>query len=116
MTHWQRLACGALAMLAGATALAAPGAVSAATVSCPELSLLSEELAESPSVFVGVLQDTFATDVEHGATFVVEETWRGPDLAPLVRVTVEDSAGAPTLELARGVRYLVAANPSPDAA
>ncbi|HSI99136.1 MAG TPA: hypothetical protein VLA59_01990 [Patescibacteria group bacterium] len=105
------------AVIAVATLLAAiPDAARAATVSCPDARLLSEELARSPVVFVGTVQAPFQTDGARGAEFTVEETWRGPDLAPAVRVTVEDAAGAPTIELASGIRYLVAANLPADAA
>ncbi|HUF07495.1 MAG TPA: hypothetical protein VMP86_08945 [Candidatus Binatia bacterium] len=112
----QRLALGALAMIASVAALAAtPQAGRAATVSCPEVQLLSEELTRSPSVFVGIVQAPFQTDAGRGASITVLETWRGPDLAPVVRVTIEDAAGAPRVELVSGTRYLVAANPPADA-
>lgn len=106
----------ALAVIAGAALLAAtPDAGRAATVSCPDVHLLSEELTRSPVVFVGVVQAPFQTDGARGADFAVEETWRGPNLAHSVRVTFEDAAGAPTIDLASGIRYLVAAKLPADA-
>jgi len=112
----QRLAVCALAVMAGAAALAAPQDGRAATVSCPELRLLSEELTRSPAVFVGSVQAPIEADAGRGASLSVEETWRGPDLAPVVLVTIEDATGAPLLKLETGIRYLVAAEPSADTA
>lgn len=115
---YRRMRSGAsvLALLIGTSLAAAPQAARAATVSCPDVQLLSEALARSASVFVGVVLTPFEGDAGRGGTLGVEETWRGPDLAPVVRVTIEDAAGAPTVDLARGVRYLVAADTPPDAA
>jgi hypothetical protein len=89
----------------------APHVARGATASCPEQPLLSEELNRTPSVFVATVQATFSRDESRGAVLQVEEIWRGPLLARLVRVTIEDAVGAPRLDLRDGNRYLVAAEP-----
>lgn len=89
-----------------------------ATVSCPRAPLLSEEVSRAGSVFIGTVRGP-ADDPEapiEGApdafvSVVVEEVWRGPDLAAIVDVSNPHYAGAPRIVLATGGRYLFLGEP-----
>lgn len=89
----------------------------AATVTCPDAPLLSEEIARAGSVFVGEVRGDATEDRETAESgpvvdVLVEEIWRGPALASTVRVSNPLYAGAPRIDLVTGGRYLFLAEPA----
>lgn len=94
----------------------------AATVTCPDAPLLSEEINRAGTVFVGEVRGPSTVDAEATVSgpvvdVLVEEIWRGPLLASTVRVSNPLYAGAPRIDLTEGGRYLFLADPTagPDA-
>lgn len=117
LDHGWRLGCvlaWTLAMLA--ISLASPAGVHGATVSCPPALLLSEEIQRAGSVFVAGVATTAEDPESPGgvlATVVVEEIWRGPELASRITVSSPLYAGTAATELQVGGRYLFLGDPQP---